>query len=83
MSLEESTAEKLDAESNADLKAQIARLEAGLSASIKEVERLRKSRDHYRAIALNGADTMRALDIISAAELDGEISETDDAQSKG
>lgn len=68
---------------SADQLAQIARLEVELSASMREVDRLRKSRDHYRAIALNGSNAMQALDTISAAELAAEISEADDAQSKG
>jgi len=66
----------------AQLLAQIARLETELASSLREGDRLRASRDHYRAIALEGAEAARQAGSVHAPTLDDEISEADEATSK-
>lgn len=62
--------------------AQIARLETELAAECRESARLRASRDHYRALALEGTEAARQAGSVHAPTLADEISEADEATSK-
>jgi regulator of replication initiation timing len=74
---------------NTQLRVTNARLETELAAALKEGAaerkenaRLRASRDHYRALALEGAEAARKAGSIHVQTLHDEISEADEASSK-